>query len=88
MSEWFVYMLRCSDGTLYTGVTTDLTRRLREHNGELAGGRGAKYTKARRPVRLVYSESVLDRSMAQMREHALRQLSRTEKEKLANSSVL
>jgi putative endonuclease len=85
MSQWYVYMLRCADGTLYTGVTTDLKRRVDEHNGEGAAGKGAKYTKARRPVVLVYSETVLDRSAAQMREHALRQLSRTEKEKLAKN---
>lgn len=83
MSEWYVYMLRCSDGTYYSGVTTDLTRRIKEHNGEGGAGKGAKYTKARRPVRLAYSEPSLDRSTAQKREHTLRQLTRAEKEKLA-----
>jgi putative endonuclease len=76
-------MLRCTDGTLYTGVTTDIKRRVAEHNGDGAAGKGAKYTKARRPVTLVYSESVPDRSAAQQREHALRQLTRAEKEQLA-----
>lgn len=84
MSQWYVYMLRCSDGTYYSGVTTDLERRIKEHNGEGAAGKGAKYTKARRPVRLAYSEPVTDRSTAQKREHALRQMTRAEKEKLAN----
>ncbi|MFM2340092.1 MAG: hypothetical protein RLZZ360_728 [Candidatus Parcubacteria bacterium] len=83
MSQWYVYMLRCTDGTLYTGVTTDIKRRVAEHNGDGAAGKGAKYTKARRPVTLVYSESVPDRSAAQQREHALRQLTRAEKEQLA-----
>ena len=83
MSPWYVYMLQCADGTYYTGVTTDVARRVREHNGEGGPQRGAKYTKARRPVRLVYEEVAVDRSTAQKREHALRQLSRTEKEKLA-----
>jgi len=83
---WFVYMLACSDGTLYTGVTTDVVRRVAEHNGEGAAGRGAKYTKARRPVTLVYHEPAFDRSAAQMREHALRLLSRAEKQKLAQES--
>lgn len=56
---WYVYMVRCSDDTYYTGVTTDLTRRIAEHNGEMGGGkRGAKYTKARRPVQLVYQEEI------------------------------
>jgi putative endonuclease len=82
---WFVYMLRCSDGTLYTGVTTDVVRRVAEHNGEGAKGKGAKYTKARRPVQLVYQESVHDRSAAQVREAGLRKLSRTDKEQLART---
>ncbi len=76
---WFVYMVLCADGTYYTGVTTDLARRLAEHN---EGRKGAKYTKARRPVTLVYHERVTDRSAAQGREYALRQLSRKEKQSL------
>ena len=79
-------MLKCVDGTLYTGVTTDVTRRVAEHNGEGAAGKGAKYTKARRPVQVVYQESVFDRSAAQIREAALRRLSRSEKEKLAKTT--
>ncbi|MFN3692864.1 MAG: GIY-YIG nuclease family protein [Candidatus Paceibacteria bacterium] len=86
MSQWYVYMLRCSDGTYYSGVTTDLDRRIKEHNGEGVAGKGAKYTKARRPVYLAYSELVTDRSAAQKREHALRQLTRAEKAELANHS--
>lgn len=80
--EWFVYMLKCSDGTLYTGVTTDITRRVKEHNGEGVKGKGAKYTKARRPVKVVYQETAIDRSSAQIREAALRSLTRLEKKKL------
>ena len=80
MASWFVYFLRCSDTTLYTGVTVDLDRRVREHNGEFGSLKGAKYTKARRPVLLVYHEACLDRSAAQMREAALRKLSRVEKQ--------
>lgn len=75
MSQWYVYMLQCADGTLYTGVTTDLDRRLAEHNGEVAG-KGAKYTSARRPVHLVYSEVASNRSAAQIKEYALRSLPR------------
>ncbi len=81
--SWYVYILRCVDGSLYTGVTTDVARRVKEHNGEGAKGRGAKYTKARQPVALVYSESTENRSSAQIREAQLRKLSKTEKEKLA-----
>lgn len=79
--KWFVYMLRCNDGTLYSGVTTDVKRRVLEHNGE-SEGKGAKYTKARRPVTLVYKKSCKDRSAAGKAEAGLRKLSKIEKEKL------
>jgi putative endonuclease len=75
--SWQVYLLRCADGSLYAGVTTDLSRRLRQHNGELAGG--ARYTRGRRPVALVWSESCAARSNAQLREAEIRRLSRAEK---------
>ncbi len=78
---WSVYMLRCADETIYTGVTTDLERRVREHNGEVKG-KGAKYTAVRQPVVLVYSESCSNRSAAQMREYTLRSSSRIEKLRL------
>lgn len=78
--SWQVYMVRCRDGTLYTGVTRDLARRLKEHNG--AGGRGAKYTRGRGPVRLVYKERAADRSRALKREAALKRLSQKEKRAL------
>ena len=86
-SNWFVYMLRCMDGSLYTGVTTDLERRIKEHNGEGAKGRGAKYTKARRPVTLVYCEKANNRSSSQVREGELRKLSKTQKEKLLRIKI-
>lgn len=75
--SWFVYMLRCKDGTLYTGITTDVERRVNEHNGN--GKLGAKYTAARRPVTLVYSEPAADKSEASSREYAVRTLSRAKK---------
>lgn len=78
-------MVVCSDGTFYTGVTTDLNRRINEHNGEGGALRGAKYTKARSPVRLVYQEEVENRSTAQSREATLRRTSRQEKQKLAGA---
>ena len=73
-----VYILKCADGTLYTGWTTDLERRLQAHNS----GQGARYTRGRRPLRLVYREEQSDRSAAQRREAAIRRLSRADKLKL------
>ena len=73
-----VYILQCADGTLYTGWTMNLERRLRAHNS----GRGARYTRGRRPLRLVYREEQLTRSAAQRREAAIRRLSRADKLKL------
>ncbi len=73
-----VYILQCADGTLYTGWTTDLERRLHAHNS----GQGARYTRGRRPVRLVYREEQPARGAAQRREAAIRRLSRADKLKL------
>ncbi len=77
--KWYVYVLNCADGSLYTGVTTDVERRVKEHNGEGAKGKGAKYTKTRQPVVLAYSEKTKNRSTAQIREAEIRKLSRIEK---------
>lgn len=79
---WYVYLLRCADDTLYTGCTTDPRRRLEQHNA----GRGAKYTRARRPVCLVYVEQAEDHSQALRREAALKRLSRKEKLALIDSA--
>ena len=73
-----VYILQCADGTLYTGWTTDLERRLRAHNS----GQGARYTRGRRPVSVAYHEEQPTRSAAQKREAAIRRLSRVDKLKL------
>ena len=73
--SWFVYILRCADGTLYTGSTTDVERRLSAHNS----GSGAKYTRARRPCTLAYCEEAADRRAALRREAAIKKLTRTEK---------
>ena len=75
----YVYMLRCGDDSLYTGYTTDLDRRVWEHNHS---NKGAKYTRSRRPVVLVHSESYSSRSEAMKREYAIKQLSRADKLKL------
>ena len=75
-STWFVYILHCADNTLYTGITTDIERRLHQHNHTKTG---AKYTRVRRPVNLVYQEQCETRSAATQREYELKQLSRDEK---------
>ncbi len=80
MTENYVYILRCADGTLYTGWTTDVEARLAAHNGRGRGG--AKYTRARRPCMLVYAECLPDKSAAMRREAEIKRLSRAEKEAL------
>lgn len=74
---WHIYILRCADATLYTGIARDLQKRLRQHNGDAVGG--PRYTRGRRPVRLVWSDVAPDRSTAQKREAAIKKLSRPEK---------
>jgi len=78
MADWFVYILRCADRTFYTGVATDVAARVDRHNG----GKGAKYTRGRRPVQLVYSERIGSRAAAQRREFAIKALSRADKQRL------
>lgn len=81
---WFVYMLRCGDGSLYTGYTDDVARRLSVHQS----GKGAKYTRSRLPVELVYREELSDKSAALRREAAIKRLSRKEKlELMAKAST-
>lgn len=81
--NWPVYILRCSDGSLYTGITTDIERRIRQH----ATGTGAKYFRGRRPELLVYLETGHDRSSASRREARLKQLRRLGKERLIASAL-
>ncbi|MBX2825581.1 MAG: GIY-YIG nuclease family protein [Gammaproteobacteria bacterium] len=81
--KWYVYMVRCNDDSLYTGIARDPVRREKEHNGELS--RGARYTRARRPVRLVFSMRVDSRAVATSQEHRIKRLSRAAKEALIQS---
>lgn len=81
-SSWFVYILACADGTLYTGITNDLDRRFQQHNA----GTASRYTRSRLPVNLVYSEPQPSRSTALQREAAIKALSRHEKELLIKSA--
>ena len=83
-NAWQVYILQCADATLYTGIAKDLDRRVKQHNGEQAGG--PKYTRGRRPVRLVWSDAVPDRGAALQREAAIKKLRRSEKLRLIGVS--
>ena len=78
MKRNYTYMVKCSDGTLYTGWTTDLEHRVKAHND----GEGAKYTRSRRPVELVYYEEYATKAEAMIREYSIKQLTRKQKEKL------
>lgn len=80
--RYYLYILKCSDDTLYTGITTDLIRRVDEHNSSTLG---AKYTRGRRPVQLVSSQSFCNRSEASKEEARVKKLSRVEKLTLINS---
>ena len=81
---YYVYIVECADGTYYTGYTTDITRRINEHNYST---RSAKYTRSRRPVRLVHEESYKTLSEALRREHKIKKLSRKAKKKLIEKHV-
>ena len=78
---WYVYILRCGDNTLYTGITDDVPRRLAAHRA----GKGAKYTRGRGPLELVYTEQLPDKSTALRREIEIKRLRRAEKERLIKS---
>lgn len=75
---WFIYILECADQTLYTGITTDIQRRLQQHEQ----GQGAKYTKGRTPLKLVYTEKARNRSEASKREAEIKTMSKQEKREL------
>jgi putative endonuclease len=78
---WYVYILECADQTFYTGITNDLKRRVEEHNNSKLG---AKYTRGRRPVKLVYSKKVREKNKALREEYRLKKLSRQEKIMISN----
>ncbi len=82
VSDHYVYVLDCDDGTYYTGYTTDVERRVAEHEA----GEGAKYTRGRTPVEVVHVEEFDSRSAALSREHEIKSLSRTEKERLVDDA--
>ncbi|MES3160549.1 MAG: GIY-YIG nuclease family protein [Halorubrum sp.] len=83
MTDHFVYVIECADGSFYTGYTTDVERRVAEHDA----GEGAKYTRGRTPVTLRHVESFDSRSAAMSREHAIKSLTRDEKERLVDADA-
>ena len=83
---WHVYILRCADATLYTGIARDLEKRLLQHNGEAAGG--PRYTRARRPVQLAWSDIAADRGAALRREAAIKRMRRDDKLRLIDGASL
>ena len=82
MNSWNVYIVECADGSLYTGVTNNVQRRILEHNYSI---KAAKYTRSRRPVKLVYRKQFKDRSSAQKEEYRIKKLSRKQKLELINN---
>jgi putative endonuclease len=82
ISPWCLYIVRCSDNSLYTGITTDINRRLNEHNS----GIGSKYTRSRLPVELVYTNWYINRSVASKSEAAIKKLTKAKKEELIAES--
>ncbi len=80
---YYVYMVRCKDNSLYTGWTTDPKRRTKEHNE----GKGAKYTRSKRPVKLVYVEETSTKQEAMRREYAIKQLQKVEKEEICKNGL-
>ena len=82
--SWFVYILRCADGSFYTGITTDLSRRCRQHND----GTASRYTRSRVPTKLVYREGQANRSLALKREAAIKALTRLKKESLIEQAAI
>ena len=85
-STWYVYLVRCADHSLYCGVTTDISRRVNEHN--LDNKLAAKYTRTRRPVSLAYFEQCESRQAACRREYQIKQLTKLKKEQLINANPI
>lgn len=83
-SAWTVYILRCADGSLYTGIARDVARRVKEHNSN--GRLAARYTRSRRPVVLVYREPAATRSAASQREYRIKRMTRFDKQRLVEKA--
>lgn len=86
-SVWLLYLIRCADGSLYTGITTDVERRLREHRDENGAGLGAKFLRGKQPLTLVYQTLLPNRSEALRLEYRVKQLSKADKEALVANKL-
>ena len=86
-TQWFVYILRCADDSLYTGITLDVGRRLKEHNGELGASKGAKSLRGKSPLKIAFTTAKESRSEALKLEYKIKQLSKANKEKLVAGAV-
>ena len=84
-SNWLVYILECRDDSLYCGITNNLEKRLKQHNGEIKGG--AKYTRSHLPCKLVYKEKAASRSEASQREAIIKKMSKDDKQALINNML-
>jgi len=85
-ATWYIYLIRCHDGSLYTGITTDVARRFAEHQQDK--GAGAKYLRGRRPLKLVFQKDLGSRSLAQRVESKVKRLSKAKKEELVSGTAL
>jgi putative endonuclease len=85
MSEWYLYLIRCDDGSLYTGISTDVARRFAQHRGE--GGAGSKYLKGRVPLTLVFKRNLGSKSLALKVERKVKKLSKVRKEELVRANT-
>lgn len=84
VADWYLYMVRCRDGSLYTGITTDVSRRLEEHEGQ--GNKGAKYLRGRGSLSLVFKMKMEDKASALRLEHRIKKLTKAQKEKLIETN--
>lgn len=85
MKIWFIYLIRCNDGSLYTGITTDVNRRLREHQGD--EGKGSKYLRGKAPLNLVFKKKVGSKDLALKIEHRVKKLTKSNKERLVDGKI-
>ncbi len=85
MNIWFIYLIRCNDGSLYTGITTDVSRRFEEHQGD--NGKGSKYLRGKAPLQLVFKKKIGSKNLALKIEHKIKKLTKIKKELLVEGTI-